>query len=76
MNLSATVVSLTGLDPGDFALTNGCSSAVAPYATCELTFTFTLTVPGFRQAEILIASPQIQNGSVVIPLYGEGDAAP
>jgi len=51
----------------------GCSAAVAPYTTCELTFTFTPTAVGFRQAVIEITSPQVQFGQVIIPIGGTGE---
>jgi len=72
MNLSSTVVTLAGADPGDFSLTDDCSAAVAPYQSCELLFAFAPKVVGFRQAEIAITSPQIQNGLVIIPITGLG----
>jgi hypothetical protein len=67
MDLLSTV-SLTGPDFSDFALTNNCSAAVAPYTTCNLSFTWTPKAAGGRVAQINITSPQVQNGLVVIPL--------
>lgn len=79
LNLSSAsgAVSLAGLDPEDFSLTNSCSAAVVPYTTCELTFTFTPTAIGYRQASISILLLNVTGESSFleyqIPIGGEGE---
>jgi len=79
LNLSSAsgAVSLAGLDPEDFSMTNGCSAAVVPYTTCELTFTFTPTAIGYRQASISILLLNVTGESSFleyqIPIGGEGE---
>jgi len=70
MDLLSTV-SVIGTAAPDFTLQNQCTAAVAPYATCQLGFTWTPRLAGFRQAQIAISGPAIQNGQVLISISGD-----
>jgi hypothetical protein len=74
--LSISSVTLTGPNPGDFALNNGCPGSLAAGGNCSITFTFTPTAPGTRTAYINITdnaagSPQ----TVTISGTGQAPAA-
>jgi len=69
--LTINKIYIGGLDPGDFAETNTCGSAVAPGASCTISVTFTPTDKTLRHAVLGIsdsdpASPQ------AVPLSGFG----
>jgi len=46
-----------GLDPGEFAETNNCGSALAAGASCKVTITFTPSAKNARQAGLGISTP-------------------
>ena len=52
--LSITRVTISGLNPGDFAQTNDCGTTVAVGASCTFSVTFTPTAIGNRSATINI----------------------
>jgi hypothetical protein len=53
--LSIQSITITGANPGDFAQTNTCGSAVAGGATCTVSVTFTPAKKGSRSALLSIA---------------------
>jgi len=65
--LTVTAVSLTGLNPGDFAISNnGCTVPLAAGASCPVSLTFTPTGMASRSATLSISdngtgSPQFVN---------------
>jgi uncharacterized repeat protein (TIGR03803 family) len=69
--LNITGITVTGLDPGDFAQSNNCPPSVASGGSCLITVTFTPTAQGLRTASVSITdnapgSPQ------TVPLTGRG----
>jgi hypothetical protein len=69
--LHISSVTMTGANPGDFAMTSTCSGAIAANASCTVTVTFLPIASGSRNASISIAddapdSPQI------VPIMGTG----
>jgi hypothetical protein len=73
-----TGVTLTGPNPGDFALNNGCASSLAAGANCLITFTFTPTAPGTRTAYINVndnAPGTTGWGTQTVTIYGTGEGA-
>src|SRR5207245_15942 len=72
VTLTFQSITITGPNPGDFAQTNTCTSAIAAGANCTLSVTFTPTKKGGRSAAVSIAdsgggSPQ------TVSLTGTGD---
>jgi hypothetical protein len=63
--------SLTGTDPGDFLLTNNCSTNVAVGANCSLVVTFFPTATGTRTANVSIVS-NASSSPDTVPLTGTG----
>jgi hypothetical protein len=71
INLTISLIQITGTNNGDFAQTNNCGSSVAPNGTCKITVTFTPLGTGERTAAVSIkdnapGSPQ------TVPLSGTG----
>ena len=56
ISLNITAVSITGSNPGDFAQTNNCGTAVLPNASCTFTLTFTPTASGSRSAALSVSN--------------------
>jgi hypothetical protein len=54
--LSLSSISLSGANPGDYVLTNGCGSSLSVSAHCTLSVSFSPTVSGTRTATIQIVS--------------------
>jgi hypothetical protein len=54
--LSLSSISLSGANPGDYVLTNGCGSSLSVGAHCTLSVSFSPTVSGTRTATIQIVS--------------------
>jgi hypothetical protein len=72
--LNLTSIKIGGTDPNDFTQTNNCPTSVPVEGGCQIQVTFTPTVIGNRQAELVIAykgptSPQS------VALTGQGVAA-
>ncbi len=65
--LTINSVTLTGANPGDFTLTNGCGSTVKHGRTCTFTVGFVPTAAGIRTANVTVvdsANPATQTVSV------------
>jgi hypothetical protein len=74
---TGTSFSLTGADPGDFAIgAQGCLAGVAPGASCKVKVTFSPHGVGARSATLEIASNDYANGPLQVPLSGTGTTAP
>jgi probable HAF family extracellular repeat protein len=72
--LSITSVTLTGADPDDFVLTNGCGTTLGPSLSCTLSIAFRPVSSGPKAATVAVAdnaSPLPQE----IVLKGKGVAA-
>ena len=68
--LEISGVTLGGTDPGDFVLgANGCTSQIAPGASCTLQVSFTPQAQGPRSATLQIASNAL-GSPVSVPLSG------
>ena len=52
--LTVSGISVTGLNSGDFAQTNNCSSPIAPSGSCTISTVFTPTATGTRAAAVTI----------------------
>ncbi|HXJ94620.1 MAG TPA: choice-of-anchor D domain-containing protein [Terriglobia bacterium] len=52
--LSLTSITITGTNPGDFAETNTCGTAVAAGANCSISVTFSPTTTGTRTATLSV----------------------
>lgn len=76
--LAISSVTLTGPNPGDFTLNNGCTSPVAPGANCQISLTFTPTAAGSRKATINVAdnaSGSPQTATISGTGMGQGSGA-
>ena len=66
-------VSITGANPGDFAVSNNpCGSTLAPNANCGIGVTFTPTASGSRSASLTIVSNDPAHPTLQIALTGTG----
>ena len=71
INLTITLIQITGTNSGDFNQTNNCPSSLTPNGSCQISVTFTPTATGTRNAAVSITdnapgSPQS------VPLTGVG----
>jgi Lactonase, 7-bladed beta-propeller len=73
--LHVASVLLSGTNPGDFNLMNGCSGAYGVNATCTITVSFSPQGAGQRLASIVIAD-DAPDSPQSIQLSGSGGAAP
>jgi len=71
-NLTISKVSLSGANPGDFLVTNGCSSPLAPKGTCSISVTFKPTAKTSRSATLTVTSNAFIS-SQAISLSGTGN---
>jgi hypothetical protein len=71
VSLKITSVSMSGVNPADFAQTNTCGTSVAPNASCTVTVTFTPKATGSRSASLAIADNG-DNSPQAVPLSGTG----
>jgi len=71
--LAISGISLTGANPGDFAITaNTCTSSLTGGSTCTITLTFRPTATGARTATLAIASSNPT--TLIVPVSGTGIA--
>jgi hypothetical protein len=72
--LTITSVVLGGTNPGDFAMSTGCStvSKLGPFSSCNVSATFTPTAAGKRTATVTIAYTGATGSPVTINLSGTG----
>jgi hypothetical protein len=68
-----TSIAITGATPGDFILTNLCSSTVAVGTNCNVQIAFRPTATGPRTASLSIAD-NVANSPQIVPLSGTGSA--
>jgi hypothetical protein len=73
-NLNSTF-SVIGIDSTYFSQTNACGT-VAPGASCQISVTFTVPDGGDRQARLRISSNDPVNGTLDVPLRGNGVLSP
>jgi hypothetical protein len=71
INLTISLIQITGMNSGDFNQTNNCPSSLSPNSSCQIGVTFTPTTTGTRNAAVSITdnapgSPQS------VPLTGVG----
>jgi len=77
LEFAGASLSLTGADPGDFAIgAGGCVSGLAPGARCQIDVYFSPRAPGARSATLQIATNDYANGPLQVPLSGTGTSAP
>ena len=69
--ITITSITLAGLDPGDYAQTNGCASSLAASASCTISVTFKPTTTGARSA-ILKVTDSAAGSPQTVPLSGTG----
>ena len=69
--LGITSVSMTGADPADFPLTNGCGTSVAAGASCTLTVSFKPAETGTRTASVSVAT---STGTITATVTGAAAA--
>ena len=75
--LTAASLTLTGVDPGDFAIgAVGRVAEVAPGWSCQLQVYFAPQAAGGRSATLRIASNDYANGPLEVPVSGTGAPAP
>lgn len=56
-SLTINSIALSGANAGDFSLSNGCSSTLAPFSTCTLTLTYSPGAStGVRTASVIVNS--------------------
>ena len=68
--LTIASVTLGGVDPGDYALTNNCGSSIAAGSSCTIAVVFAPTTIGYRSAKLNVAAPGATHSIV---LYGKGE---
>jgi hypothetical protein len=73
--LAVSSVALSGNNPSDYIVRNGCGQAVAVSSACEITVRFAPQATGASSATLTISSNAI-NGSEVISLSGTGGQLP
>jgi hypothetical protein len=71
INLTISLIQITGTNSGDFNQTNNCPSSLSPNTNCQISVTFTPTTTGTRNAAVSVTdnapgSPQS------VPLTGVG----
>jgi hypothetical protein len=64
--LTINQIYFTGANPGDFAETNTCGSAVAAGASCTISITFTPAAPGPRQAALQIRDSDLGSPQTIL----------
>ncbi len=69
--ITITSITLSGLDPGDFAQTNTCLSSLAASASCTISVTFKPTTTGARSA-ILKVTDSAAGSPQTVALSGIG----
>ena len=72
--LSVSTVTVTGLNPADFVVTNGCTAAIAPAGTCTIGVAFRPTATGARSATLTVTSSA--GVATTRALSGTGAAVP
>jgi len=72
-DLNVSSITLTGANPGDFAETNNCPSAMGINVSCTIHVTFTPTSVGNRSASVALTD-NAANSPQSIPLSGIGQA--
>jgi hypothetical protein len=70
--LTLTSVTLTGANPGDFSLTDGCGTSLSAGKTCTVTAFFDPTLTGLRSADVTFAD-NAPGGPQEVALTGTGD---
>jgi hypothetical protein len=70
--MTVTGITFTGADAGDFTQTKTCAAALAPRASCTVSFTFKPVVKGSRSATAVIADNALIS-TESIALSGTGD---
>jgi hypothetical protein len=70
-NLTGLVISITGLNPGDFAESGNCSGSLAVGASCKTKLTMTPTATGGRIASLQIVD-NAPNSPQNAELVGQG----
>jgi hypothetical protein len=79
VNLLMSIPTITGANPGDFALTTNCPVNPTPLvstATCTIKVTFKPTYAGTRLANLVIPSNDPVTPLATIPLTGTGGKVP
>ncbi len=66
---------VTGLDSGDFTLTNSCGSTLAPLGTCTASVAFTPSAIGVRAANLVFTTNDPLNIRPTVALSGVGVSA-
>ncbi len=75
-SLAISSVSLTGINPGDFAIaTNSCTSTLVAGASCAIGITFTASTTGTRSGSLSISSNDPAHPTLTVSLTGTGSAA-
>jgi hypothetical protein len=74
-NLVVSAVTMTGIDPTQFAIVNGCTAAVAPAGSCTINVTFKPTTAGQKTASVSITHNAPGSSSSVL-VMGTGIIPP
>jgi len=70
-SLSLASITITGANPGDFAQSDNCGSAVAAGGNCTINVTFTPTMDGPRNAAIIVTT-DVTGSPQTVALTGTG----
>jgi len=70
--LLINTISIGGTNPGDFSQTNTCGIAIAAFANCTVSVTFTPATTGARSAQLLISVSPDSNSPENVSLTGTG----
>lgn len=71
INLTISLIQLTGADSGDFNQKNNCPSSLSPNDSCKISVTFTPTTTGTRNAAVSVTD-NAPNSPQSVPLTGVG----
>ncbi|HKV82735.1 MAG TPA: choice-of-anchor D domain-containing protein [Candidatus Sulfotelmatobacter sp.] len=69
--ITITSITLAGIDPGDFAQTNGCGSSLGASASCTISVTLKPTTTGTRRVTLKVTDSAAGSPQQV-PLSGTG----
>ncbi len=70
--LTVVSLTLTGLNPGNYARTSDCGATLAPAASCTIGVTFTPLTGGNHPASLTVSTNATNTGTLVVNLTGTG----
>jgi hypothetical protein len=68
--LGSISITITGTNPGDFGMSNGCGASLAAGATCNVSVTFAPTAAGALSANLTVTSNDSAHSPLNVSLSG------